>query len=289
VGAPFDGDRDQAIETRTEAAFESVDAAAESTLEAVDPVTDAVDSVVHATMQHMNCSLDAVEPGPVINQDPFNVAHVALEPAKPLHVSLDSVIIRDIGQQGRQLRSSLTRAMVPLFTIALGCSQPATANTVQAADANALRPLKRSLPAVSAGTSNSRLGFADARLQFFTYLNGIHNRLHPIFSDNFLASLGSLPPAHPMNRDDLTTAVELILEPADGKIFEVRITRSSGVPAFDIGGVESFKRAAPFGTAPQEIVSHDGKVHVHWELHRGLMACSTLHARLLLDPANVPP
>jgi len=118
-----------------------------------------------------------------------------------------------------------------------------------------------------------------ARVPFATYLNTIHNRLHPIFADSFLASLDSLPSSHPMNRD-ISTNLEIVLHQDDGRIVKMGITKTSGVTAFDIAALESVQRAQPFGTPPREIVSPDGNVYFHWEFWRNpYYACSTYFAR----------
>jgi hypothetical protein len=118
-----------------------------------------------------------------------------------------------------------------------------------------------------------------ARVPFATYLNTIHNRLHPIFADSFLGSLSSLPSSHPMNRD-ISTNLEIVLNQDDGRIVRMGITKTSGVTAFDIAALESVQRAQPFGAPPREIVSPDGNVYFHWEFWRNpFYACSTYFAR----------
>jgi hypothetical protein len=48
-------------------------------------------------------------------------------------------------------------------------------------------------------------------------------------------------------------------------------------------------RAQPFGPAPVEIVSGDGRVYFHWEFHRDeVYACSTAGAQPYLLPAAAP-
>ncbi len=132
-----------------------------------------------------------------------------------------------------------------------------------------------------------------ARVPFASYLNIIHNRLHPIFADSFLASLSSLPSSDPMNRRDLKTNLEIVLSQADGSLVTMGVTRASGVTAFDIAALESVKKAAPFGPPPREIVSPDGNVYFHWEFHREpIYACSTYFARpyiLKVQPKTAPP
>lgn len=136
-----------------------------------------------------------------------------------------------------------------------------------------------------------------ARSPFATYLSLIHNRIHPIFADWFLQSLDSLPGSHPMNRPDLSTNLEIVLDQSEGRVVKQGVTKTSGVTAFDVAALESVQRAGPFGTPPREIVSPDGNVYLHWEFHRNPhVACTTHHARPYLlkvkpkpAPAPAPP
>lgn len=132
-----------------------------------------------------------------------------------------------------------------------------------------------------------------ARVPFATYLNEIHNRIHPIFADGFLAQLATLPPNHPLNNPDMSTHLELALSATDGRIVKMGITKTSGVTMFDVGALDSVNRASPFGVPPGAIVSSDGNVYLHWEFHRKEQyACSTYFARpfiLNLKPSNAPP
>lgn len=131
-----------------------------------------------------------------------------------------------------------------------------------------------------------------ARVPFATYLNAIHNRLHPIFADEFLSSLERLPGGHQLN-EGLVTHIEIVLERAGGRIVRMGVTKSSGATAFDVVALSSVQRASPFGRAPEAIVSPDGNVYLHWEFHRDPFdACSSRNARPFLlkePPAQVPP
>ena len=121
-----------------------------------------------------------------------------------------------------------------------------------------------------------------AAVPFATYLNGMHNRIHPIFADSFLGSLDSLPATHPMNDPKIFTSLEIILTP-DGNIVRMGVTKTSGITAFDIAALDSVQRASPFGPAPGAIISPDGKVYLHWEFHRDeVYACSTMNARPIM-------
>jgi TonB family protein len=132
-----------------------------------------------------------------------------------------------------------------------------------------------------------------ARVPFATYLNQIHNRLHPIFADSFLASLESLPADSPLNKPDMRTNLEIVLDKDEGKIVKMGVTRSSGSTMFDVAALESVQNAAPFGKPPAIIVSPDGKVYLHWEFYRNpFYACSTYFAHpymLKAAPESAPP
>ena len=127
-----------------------------------------------------------------------------------------------------------------------------------------------------------------ARSPFGTYLVTIHNRIHPIFAEDFLGSLDGLPANHPMNDPTLVTKLEIVLDRDDGHVVKMGVTRTSGITAFDIAALDSVQRASPFGKPPKAIVSNDGKVYFHWEFHRDpVFACSTINARPYL--LNTPP
>ncbi len=132
-----------------------------------------------------------------------------------------------------------------------------------------------------------------ARVPFATYLNSIHNRIHPIFADDFLMTLEGLPPSHPMNDPKMIARLEIVLEPREGRLVRMGIIKTSGVTAFDVAALDSVQRASPFGKAPNVIVSADGNVYLHWEFHRDpLYACSTAGASpymLTTPPATKEP
>jgi len=126
-----------------------------------------------------------------------------------------------------------------------------------------------------------------AAVPFASYLNGMHNRIHPLFADSFLESLDGLPANSPLNDQHLVTVLEIVLTP-NGHLKKMGIVRTSGITAFDIAALDAVDRAQPFGPAPSAIVSADGNVYLHWEFHRDeVYACSTMGARpyILNTPA----
>jgi hypothetical protein len=141
---------------------------------------------------------------------------------------------------------------------------------------------------VSSVKPGNQTSLNTARVPFASYLNGMHNRIHPIFADSFLESLDGLPASHPMNDKHLVTKLEIVLT-RDGHLKRMGIVRTSGITAFDIAALDSVDRAAPFGPAPSAIISPDGNVYLHWEFHRDeVFACSTQGAQpfLLNNPAG---
>ncbi len=118
-----------------------------------------------------------------------------------------------------------------------------------------------------------------ASVPFARYLARIHNQLHPIFADEFLASLEALPSDHPANNQKIRTVLELVLDKDSGKILESGVVRTSGVTMFDLAALDAMDRAAPFGKPPDAILSPDGRVYLHWEFHRAPeIACTTHYA-----------
>jgi TonB family protein len=114
-----------------------------------------------------------------------------------------------------------------------------------------------------------------AQGEFTDYIAAIHDRLHPIFAERFLASLEELPESHPLNQERLNTWIEVVLN-RDGRIARLGIVHSSGVEDFDIAALEAMSQASPFGKPPRKIVSIDGRVYVRWQLWRHpYYGCST--------------
>ena len=132
---------------------------------------------------------------------------------------------------------------------------------------------------VSSVKEGNQTALNTAAVPFASYLNGMHNRIHPIFAESFLESLESLPAGHPMNDKHLVTKLEIVLT-REGHLKKMGIVKTSGITAFDIAALDSVDRAQPFGPAPNAIVSPDGNVYLWWEFHRDeVYACSTQGAR----------
>lgn len=119
-----------------------------------------------------------------------------------------------------------------------------------------------------------------ARVPFASYINKMHNRIHPIFADGFLGSLKKLDADDKLSNMKLSAHMELVLDGESGAVVNAGIVRPSGVTAFDVAAISSVYSAGPFGKAPDVIVSPDGKVYVHWEFYRDpYYACTSKFAR----------
>jgi len=162
--------------------------------------------------------------------------------------------------------------------------------------------IERWRPAIENYVASVKLGnqtaLNTAAVPFATYLNHIHNRLHPIFALSYLDFLDGLPGSAGLHDNEMATNLEIVLSQANGSIVKMGVTRTSGVTAFDIAALDSVQRASPFGAPPPSIVSPDGNVYLHWEFHRNpLLACSTYFARPFIikvpqktaPPAGEPP
>jgi hypothetical protein len=131
-------------------------------------------------------------------------------------------------------------------------------------------------PSVKPGNQTS---LNAARVPFASYINKMHNAIHPIFADGFLGTLGKLDASDKLNDPKLSTHIEVVLNGETGAVVAAGIVRGSGVTAFDVAAIRSIYSAGPFGKAPEIIVSPDGNVYVHWEFYRDpYFACTSKFA-----------
>jgi hypothetical protein len=129
------------------------------------------------------------------------------------------------------------------------------------------------------GKKGTPVSIRDLRYPFASYINAIHNRLHPRF-EAFLKGLESLAPNDPLSEPTLSAQVELVIDGSTGALDEICHLRTSGVARFDSAVMEVFTETFPVAPVPPEIVSEDAMVYISWELHRHMYyACSTYFCR----------
>jgi TonB family protein len=129
---------------------------------------------------------------------------------------------------------------------------------------------------------------------FATYLERVHDRFHHLFADDFLGSLSSLDPSHPLNDMSLKALMEFeVLK--SGAVSEIRVIQSSGSTVFDAAAVDSLYRGAPYPSAPAAILSWNERVYFRWGFFRNSRKCGVFNAEPYIlrapgsPPAPVPP
>lgn len=144
-------------------------------------------------------------------------------------------------------------------------------------------PLDNVVPEVQAGNQtalNSR------KHPFAQYIAAMHREIHAEWGEGVLRRWDSLPSTHAWNDFSLWTRVEIVLWPS-GEIDSVKTIRRSGNSSFDGVARNSVYNAGPYPNAPEQILSGNGKVYIHWAFHRNAYACGTFGAEpFILDNAG---
>jgi len=153
-------------------------------------------------------------------------------------------------------------------------------------------------PAIENYVASVKIGNATALnsafAPFASYLQIIHEQVHPLFAESFLDSLDELPASNSLSNPKLVAKLEIVIDGEQGRIVRMGITKTSGVTAFDVAALDAMERASGgkgFGKPPSPILSPDGNVYLHWEFHRHRdVACSNRNARpfILKDGSKVP-
>jgi TonB family protein len=112
----------------------------------------------------------------------------------------------------------------------------------------------------------NQVALGAARGAFAAFLRSMAKRIRPAFVDDFVTWIQSLPSHNPLRRPHLDTRLEIVLD-ASGNVARMGVILTSGVTAFDVGALDAVQRAGPFGPAPAEILSPDGRVYIQWDLH----------------------
>ena len=118
------------------------------------------------------------------------------------------------------------------------------------------------------------------------YLSDLHTKVHRAWTDSFLAMAAArLPKDHPVNLATRAVVVELVLA-RGGRLVSTQVTTPSGSSEFDTSALDVVRDNAPYGVAPEELLSDDGNVHVLWTFARDDRRCSGLQVRDTLRPLS---
>ncbi len=119
---------------------------------------------------------------------------------------------------------------------------------------------------------------SETRQAWVHFLGQVHDRVHPLFADQYLRSLDALPASEPFNDKTLVVNVGFAVEQSTGELAAAYIVHASGNEEFDIAALAAFRAAFPM-PVPAELASGDGRAYFEWEIHRSPEACSTYNAR----------
>jgi TonB family protein len=109
---------------------------------------------------------------------------------------------------------------------------------------------------------------------FAVYVARMHRKIHELWGFGFLEELDGKSSTHEMNKWELATKIEIVVNP-DGTVDKATIVEHSGVLTFDVAALDTVFTSEPFEATPKEIRSPDGKVYLHWRFHRDWHQCGT--------------
>ncbi len=144
-------------------------------------------------------------------------------------------------------------------------------------------PLENMVPEVKAGNQTA---LRSRKHPFAQFIATMHRTIHDKWAFGFLEQLDGMGRSHDLNKPELWTRVEIVLN-SDGSLDKLRTVRFSGNMQFDNAAREVVRNAGPYPQPPREILSGNGKVYIHWAFHRDERACGTFGAEpFILDNAG---
>ncbi|MFZ6181902.1 TonB family protein [Nannocystis pusilla] len=141
-------------------------------------------------------------------------------------------------------------------------------------------PLENMVPEVRPGNQTA---LRSRKHPFAQFIATMHRTIHDKWAFGFLEQLDTMGRGNALNKPDLWTRVEIVLN-SDGSLDKLRTVRYSGNMQFDGAAREVVRNAGPYPQPPREILSGNGKVYIHWAFHRDERACGTFGAEpFILD------
>ncbi len=118
---------------------------------------------------------------------------------------------------------------------------------------------------------------------YASYLARVHRRIHDRYVNDFIYNATHhMPSSHPLNRMDLNTLLEIVIDAETGVVEETNVVRSSGEMLFDAETMLVARAIGRHPNPPEEIVSRDGRVYLHWNFWRDSRQCGTFGAAFYL-------
>lgn len=118
---------------------------------------------------------------------------------------------------------------------------------------------------------------------YASYLARIHRRIHQRWAHGFIDhATNNLPQTHPLNNLSLNTLMELVIDARSGEVEQTNIVRSSGETTFDAEAIVTVRSLGRHPEPPQQIVSADGKVYIHWNFWRDSRQCGPFGAKIYM-------
>jgi hypothetical protein len=118
---------------------------------------------------------------------------------------------------------------------------------------------------------------------YASYVARIHRRIHQRWAHGFIDhATNNLPQTHPLNNLSLNTLMELVIDAQSGVVEQTNIVRSSGETTFDAEAIITVRSLGRHPDPPQQIVSRDGKVYIHWNFWRDSRQCGPFGAKIYL-------
>ncbi|MBZ5713530.1 TonB family protein [Nannocystis pusilla] len=144
-------------------------------------------------------------------------------------------------------------------------------------------PLENMVPEVRPGNQTA---LRSRKHPFAQFIATMHRTIHDKWAFGFLEQLDTMGRGNALNKPDLWTRVEIVLN-SDGSLDKLRTVRYSGNMQFDGAAREVVRNSGPYPQPPREILSGNGKVYIHWAFHRDERACGTFGAEpFILDNAG---
>lgn len=114
-----------------------------------------------------------------------------------------------------------------------------------------------------------------------SYIAGIHRHIHVRWAMTFLPMVqDQFSIAHPLNDMSLRVVVEIVIDADTGEVLEVGRVQPSGNELYDAEALSVALRIGTHPDPPPSIVSHDGRVYIHWSFWRDARQCGTFGVRI---------